>query len=150
MEIPADARVNPRPGVLATKGGVVFVAAAEGQLIALDAKTGKPLWHFRTSGPISASPIGYAVDGKQYRRHRGGNVVYSFALPEQKIAGDFIAINSLLPRRPAGNAVTHLDGCGRGAESCGRKLQGPQNRLGGCRRGRRRSVSHPGRQVDAD
>ncbi len=68
-------------GVIATRGGLVFVATAEGQFIALDQNTGKPLWNFRTGGPISASPISYAIDGKQYVAIAAGNMLYAFALP---------------------------------------------------------------------
>jgi alcohol dehydrogenase (cytochrome c) len=68
-------------GVIATRGGLVFAATAEGQFIALDQKTGKPLWNFRTGGPITASPISYAVDGKQYVAISAGNMLYAFALP---------------------------------------------------------------------
>jgi PQQ-dependent dehydrogenase (methanol/ethanol family) len=68
-------------GVIATRGGLVFAATAEGQFLALDAGTGKPLWNFRTGGPISASPISYAVDGKQYVAISAGNTLYAFALP---------------------------------------------------------------------
>ncbi len=53
-------------GVLATGGGVVFAAAADGNLIALDSKTGNPLWRFQTEAKIGASPMSYSVDGKQY------------------------------------------------------------------------------------
>ena len=45
-------------------------------------KDGQPLWHFRTGGPISASPMAYAVDGEQYIAIAAGNSVYSFALPK--------------------------------------------------------------------
>jgi len=69
-------------GVIATRGGLVFAATAEGQFIALDAKTGKALWNFRTGGPISASPVSYAVDGKQYVAISAGNTLYAFALPD--------------------------------------------------------------------
>lgn len=69
-------------GVLATRGGVVFAATAEGEFIALDDKTGNPLWHFRTGSPITASPISYAVEGKQFVAIAAGNMVYSFALPD--------------------------------------------------------------------
>lgn len=69
-------------GVLATRGGLVFAGSAEGQVIALDAKTGKPLWHFRAGSEIRASPISYAVDGRQYIAIAAGNMVYSFALPQ--------------------------------------------------------------------
>jgi outer membrane protein assembly factor BamB len=74
-------RITNSAGVIATRGGVVFAATAEGQFIGLDAKTGKALWNFRTGGPITASPISYAVDGKQYVAISAGNTLYAFALP---------------------------------------------------------------------
>jgi len=69
-------------GVMATAGGVVFAASREGNLIALDARTGKFLWRFQTGGNMAASPMSYAVDGKQHVAVSGGTSVYSFALPE--------------------------------------------------------------------
>ncbi|HEU4550163.1 MAG TPA: PQQ-dependent dehydrogenase, methanol/ethanol family [Rhizomicrobium sp.] len=69
-------------GVLATRGGVVFVATTEGQFMALDSATGKPLWNFRTGARMSASPISYAVDGRQYVAIAAGNMLYTFALPQ--------------------------------------------------------------------
>jgi hypothetical protein len=32
----------------------------------VDAQTGKPLWHFNTGQNLHASPMSYAVNGKQY------------------------------------------------------------------------------------
>ena len=69
-------------GVLATGGGVVFAASKEGYLFALDARTGASLWRFQTGAAIDASPISYAVNGRQFVAVSAGNVVYSFALPE--------------------------------------------------------------------
>ena len=69
-------------GVVATGGGVVFASGRDGNLIALDGKTGKHLWHFQTGGNNGASPISYAVNGRQYVTLAAGNTVYSFALPE--------------------------------------------------------------------
>ena len=69
-------------GVLATAGGVVFASSRDGNLIALDAKTGTYLWHYQTSGNHAASPISYAINGRQYVALTAGNVLYSFALPE--------------------------------------------------------------------
>ena len=37
-------------GVLATAGGVLFASSRDGNVIALDAKTGKHLWHYQTGG----------------------------------------------------------------------------------------------------
>jgi len=76
------ARVGLGSGLVATKGGVIFVAGAGGELIAIDQKTAKPLWHFRTNGQVNTSPMSYAVDGKQHVAIVSGNVVYSFALPD--------------------------------------------------------------------
>ncbi len=62
---------------------LVFAASAEGNLIALDARSGKSLWHFQTGGQIMASPISYRVDGTQFVAIAAGNTLYSFALPDQ-------------------------------------------------------------------
>jgi alcohol dehydrogenase (cytochrome c) len=69
-------------GVLSTAGGIVFASTAEGNLIALNARTGAPLWRYQTGGAITASPISYAVDGKQFVAVSAAGVLYSFALPE--------------------------------------------------------------------
>jgi PQQ-dependent dehydrogenase (methanol/ethanol family) len=70
-------------GVLATAGGVVFASSRDGNVIALDAKTGAHLWHYQTGGTHTASPISYAIDGRQYVALTAGNVLYSFALPDE-------------------------------------------------------------------
>jgi PQQ-dependent dehydrogenase (methanol/ethanol family) len=69
-------------GVLSTGGGIVFAATADGDLIALDSKSGKALWHFQTGATINSSPMSYAVGGKQFVAISAGNVLYSFALPD--------------------------------------------------------------------
>jgi PQQ-dependent dehydrogenase (methanol/ethanol family) len=68
-------------GVLATGGGVVFASSHDGNFIALDAKTGKALWHFGTGGNVAGSPMSYSIDGKQYVAVSSAQVLYSFALP---------------------------------------------------------------------
>jgi PQQ-dependent dehydrogenase (methanol/ethanol family) len=69
-------------GVLATGGGLLFVSTRDGNLSALDARTGRNLWHFQTGGNHAASPMAYAIDGKQYIALSAGNVVFSFALAD--------------------------------------------------------------------
>jgi alcohol dehydrogenase (cytochrome c) len=71
----------PWSGALSTAGGLVFAGDMEGNLIALDARTGKDLWHFGTGAPITASPITYAVYGRQYVAIASNGVLLSFALP---------------------------------------------------------------------
>ncbi|HEX6814945.1 MAG TPA: methanol/ethanol family PQQ-dependent dehydrogenase [Gemmatimonadaceae bacterium] len=54
-------------GTLNTAGGVVFYGTMEGWLKAVDAKTGKDLWQFKTPSGIIGSPMTYVgPDGKQY------------------------------------------------------------------------------------
>jgi alcohol dehydrogenase (cytochrome c) len=69
-------------GALATAGGVVFASSHDGNFIALDAKTGKALWHFGAGGDVAGSPMSYSVDGKQYVAVSTAQVLYGFALPE--------------------------------------------------------------------
>jgi len=53
-------------GMLSTAGGLVFHGDIEGWFKALDAKTGKTLWKFNAGSGISAAPMTYTLDGKQY------------------------------------------------------------------------------------
>ena len=53
-------------GALATKGGVVFYGTLEGYLKAVDAKTGKELYKFKTPSGIIGNVITYEHAGKQY------------------------------------------------------------------------------------
>jgi alcohol dehydrogenase (cytochrome c) len=68
-------------GVLATGGGVVFASSNDGNLIALEASTGRYLWHYNTGAPIIASPISYAVAGKQFVAIASQSSIITFALP---------------------------------------------------------------------
>ena len=68
-------------GLLGTAGGVVFATTKDGYLIALDARTGKLLWHYQTGGEIMSAPISYAVEGKQYVAVSSTSTLFTFALP---------------------------------------------------------------------
>lgn len=68
-------------GVLSTAGGLVFTGDAEGNFIALDAASGKPLWHFQTGAAVYAAPMSFAIDGKQYVAIASGSSLYTFGLP---------------------------------------------------------------------
>ena len=69
-------------GVLSTAGDVVFAGGAEGNFVALDARTGEMLWHVNLGGPSASGPISYAVDGKQYVVGTGAGTLFVFALPD--------------------------------------------------------------------
>lgn len=53
-------------GTLSTAGGLVFVGTQDGLLVALDARTGEPLWEFHLGAPVTGPPISFGVGGKQY------------------------------------------------------------------------------------
>src|SRR5216684_1033113 len=53
-------------GALATAGGVVFYGTLEGYLKAVDAKTGKELYKFKTPSGIIGNVMTYEHGGKQY------------------------------------------------------------------------------------
>ncbi len=53
-------------GALATAGGVVFYGTLEGYLKAVDAKTGKELYRFKTPSGIIGNVMTYEHKGKQY------------------------------------------------------------------------------------
>ena len=54
-------------GALATAGGLVFYGTMEGWLKAVDAKTGKVLWKFKTPSGIIGNPMTYiGPDNRQY------------------------------------------------------------------------------------
>jgi alcohol dehydrogenase (cytochrome c) len=78
----------PFGGMLSTAGGLVFAGDMEGYLIALDALTGKNLWHFQTGASIYAAPIAYALKGKQYLAIPSGGALLALALPDDRIALD--------------------------------------------------------------
>ncbi len=68
-------------GNLATGGHLVFTGDLEGNFIALDADTGKALWHIPTGAAIYAAPITYSIDNRQYISISSGALLLTFALP---------------------------------------------------------------------
>jgi len=69
-------------GVLSTAGGLVFGGGMDGDFMALDAETGRALWHAYLGGANTSGPMTYAVDGKQYIVGTGAGVMFAFALPD--------------------------------------------------------------------
>ena len=74
---------QPSGGMLTTAGGLVFSGDAYGNLIAFHARSGKVLWRFDTGATISAPPISYTFEGKQYVAVAAGGVLIVFGLPDQ-------------------------------------------------------------------
>jgi alcohol dehydrogenase (cytochrome c) len=69
-------------GVLSTAGNLVFAGTNEGDFFALDAATGRALWHFQTGAMINANPVSYLSGGKQQVAIASGNSIFVFALEE--------------------------------------------------------------------
>jgi len=68
-------------GTLTTSGGLVFFGDDAGSLEAVEARTGRALWHFNTGQTIYASPMTFMVDGVQYVAIAAGSDIFSFSLP---------------------------------------------------------------------
>ena len=78
-------------GALATAGDLVFFGEGNGEINALDAKSGKRLWRFNCGAGANAMPVSYTVAKKQYLAmgcggntqldFKRGNSVFVFALP---------------------------------------------------------------------
>jgi alcohol dehydrogenase (cytochrome c) len=83
IDLPGPVQTN-YSGVLSTAGGLLFFGESSGGFAAVDARTGKYLWHFEANRPFKASPMTYAVQGRQYIAIASGANVLSFALPEER------------------------------------------------------------------
>jgi alcohol dehydrogenase (cytochrome c) len=68
-------------GTMTTAGGLVFFGDDAQSFEAVEARTGKPLWHFNTGQDFGASPMTYAVHAKQFVAIAAGSDIFSFALP---------------------------------------------------------------------
>jgi len=75
-------------GILTTASDLLFIGQPDGNLLALDARTGRELWRFQTGAAISSSPISYSIDGEQYIAvYAGGTgIPYGDSAPR----GDFL------------------------------------------------------------
>lgn len=69
-----------RSGVLSTAGNLVFAGDPEDNLVALNAATGKPLWHANLGVSMTNGPMTYELDGKQYLVVGAGDKVIAFVM----------------------------------------------------------------------
>ena len=67
-------------GVLATAGDLVFSGTDEGNIFALDADTGEPLWDYHAGGRVRAAPMSFALDGQQFISIAAGQSIFTFGL----------------------------------------------------------------------
>ena len=81
-EVPQPGSANSWGGTLATASGLVIFGEDSGNLMAVDAANGKPLWSFPTNHNWKASPMTYVFDGKQYIAIAAGANIVAFGVPE--------------------------------------------------------------------
>jgi alcohol dehydrogenase (cytochrome c) len=70
----------PWAGVLSTAGGLVFGGTNEGNVFALDASSGKPLWDFQAGASVQGNPISYEFGGKQFIDVTAGRTLMVFGV----------------------------------------------------------------------
>lgn len=68
-------------GVMSTETGLVAYGDDAHNFVVADGRKGTPLWHFNVGQLIHASPMSYAINGKQYFAIAAGSDIFAFALP---------------------------------------------------------------------
>jgi alcohol dehydrogenase (cytochrome c) len=69
-------------GILTTASDLLFTGGREGYFQALDARTGALLWKASVGGSVTAAPITYRLDGKQYVAIAAGHALFVYGLRE--------------------------------------------------------------------
>jgi alcohol dehydrogenase (cytochrome c) len=69
-------------GILTTASDLLFVGGREGYFMAMDARNGELLWKAVVGGQVSAGPMSYSVNGKQYVAIAAGNSLFVYGLRE--------------------------------------------------------------------
>ena len=70
-------------GMLSTAGNLLFTADNSNNLLALDPKTGKTLWHVNLGARMQSAPSTFELDGKQYLLTPAGGSILAWVLPTQ-------------------------------------------------------------------
>jgi alcohol dehydrogenase (cytochrome c) len=82
-EYPMIGNAESWAGTLSTAGGLVLFGDDSGYFVAVNAKTGNPLWHFNTGvARLSASPMTFSVDGRQFITLAAGTNILTFGLTD--------------------------------------------------------------------
>ena len=68
------------PGLLTTAGSLLFAGDNSGHILAMDAATGKTLWHSTVAANQTNGAITFELDGKQYVVVGAGDSLYAYTL----------------------------------------------------------------------
>jgi alcohol dehydrogenase (cytochrome c) len=70
-------------GLLTTASNLIFSGDSEGNLLALDSRTGKLLWRYQMGATLhGTSPITYMLDGRQHVLVPAGTTLTAWSLPQ--------------------------------------------------------------------
>jgi alcohol dehydrogenase (cytochrome c) len=67
-------------GILTTASDLLFTGGREGYFMAMNARDGELLWKSVVGGQVSAGPMSYSVNGKQYVAISAGNSLFVYGL----------------------------------------------------------------------
>ena len=70
-------------GMLSTAGNLLFGADNSDNLLALDPKTGKTLWHVNLGARMQTGPSTFELDGRQYLLTSAGGSILAWVLPQE-------------------------------------------------------------------
>jgi len=72
-----------RSGILTTASNLLFSGDGDGNLLALDSRTGKLLWRYQLGSNLhGTSPVTYMLDGRQHLLVPAGTTLTDWTLPE--------------------------------------------------------------------
>jgi PQQ-dependent dehydrogenase (methanol/ethanol family) len=82
-ELPFIGEAIPKtwPGLVGTTGGLLFFGDPNGAFAAADERDGKVLWSYPTNVYMKASPMTFAIDGRQFVAIAAGPNIMCFGLP---------------------------------------------------------------------
>ncbi len=69
-------------GVLTTDAGITFSGDSHGNVLAVDTRDGKTVWHAGQGARMESSPLTFELDGKQVVLTSSGGVLFAWALPD--------------------------------------------------------------------
>jgi alcohol dehydrogenase (cytochrome c) len=84
-EYPMPGPTTMWAGTVSTASGLVFTADDDGDLVALNSKTGEDLWHFYMGSNLKASPMTFSVAGQQFVTIAAGTNLFAFGLLSRNI-----------------------------------------------------------------
>jgi quinohemoprotein ethanol dehydrogenase len=111
------------PGTMTTAGNLVFQGRVDGTLRAYNATTGEELWSYDLGLGISAPPVTYSVDGKQYIAvlvgygggvaGLGGDIAvangWAYGVHDRRLVAFSLDGNTALPEQPPSAAAQPIE-----------------------------------------